>query len=110
VDVSFVDEKDEVAYYSDAKERIFPRSPGVIGRKVENCHPPKSVHVVKKILEDFRAGRRDVAAFWIQMNGKFVHIRYFAVRDASGAYKGCLEVSQDVTEIRNLKGEKRLLE
>lgn len=110
VDVSFVDEKDEVAYYSDTKERIFPRSSGVIGRKVENCHPPKSVHVVKKILEDFRAGRRDVAEFWIQMKGRFVHIRYFAVRDGSSAYKGCLEVSQDVTDIRNLKGEKRLLD
>lgn len=110
VDVSFVDEKDEVAYYSDTKERIFPRSAGVIGRKVEHCHPPKSVHVVKKILEDFRAGRRDVAEFWIQLKGQFVHIRYFAVRDGSGAYRGCLEVSQDVTDIRDLKGERRLLE
>jgi DUF438 domain-containing protein len=110
LDVSYVDEKDEVAYYSDTKERIFPRSAGVIGRKVENCHPPKSVHVVRKILDDFRAGKRDSAEFWIRMKDRFVHIRYFAVRDAAGAYRGCLEVTQDVTDIRNLQGERRLLE
>ncbi len=110
VDISFVDENDEVAYYSATEERIFPRSPAVIGRKVQNCHPPKSVHVVKEILGDFRSGKRSTAEFWIQMQGKFIHIRYFAVRGADGKYKGCLEVSQDVTDIRKLEGEKRLLD
>lgn len=109
VDISFVDEKDQVAYYSDTPERIFPRSAGVIGRKVQNCHPPKSVHVVQQILDDFRSGARDVAEFWIQSQGKFIHIRYFALRDGKGAYRGCVEVAQDVTEIRKLEGEKRLL-
>lgn len=110
VDISFVDENDEVAYYSATEERIFPRSPAVIGRKVQNCHPPKSVHVVKEILDDFRSGKRSTAEFWIQMQEKFIHIRYFAVRDADGKYKGCLEVSQDVTDIRKLEGENRLLD
>ncbi len=110
VDISFVDENDRVVYYSDTPERIFPRSAGVIGRKVQNCHPPKSVHVVQKILDDFRAGVRSEAEFWIQMNGRFIHIRYFALRDQSANYKGCLEVSQDVTGIRNISGEKRLLD
>ena len=110
VDVSFVNEKDEVMYYSQTKERIFPRSPGVIGRNVQNCHPPKSLHTVQKILDDFRTGAKDVAEFWIQMGGRFLHIRYFAVRDAQGVYKGTLEVSQDVTGIRQLEGEKRLLD
>ena len=110
VDLTLVDEADRVAYYSQGKERIFPRSPGIIGRKVQNCHPPKSVHVVNKILEAFRAGRKDVAAFWIPMGSKFIHIRYFALRDSNGTYKGCLEVSQDVTEIRKLEGERRLLD
>jgi DUF438 domain-containing protein len=109
-DVSFVDENDEVRYYSATKDRIFPRSPGVIGRKVQNCHPPKSFNMVQKILDEFRAGRRDKADFWIQMKGRFLLIQYFAVRDDKGAYKGTLEVSQDVTDIRKLEGQKRLLD
>ncbi len=110
LDLSFVNEDDEVVYYSRGKERIFPRSPGVIGRKVQNCHPPKSYHVVQKILDEFRAGTKDVANFWIQMKGKFILIKYYAVRDAKGNYRGTLEVSQDVTEIRKLEGQKRLLD
>jgi DUF438 domain-containing protein len=105
-----VNEHDEVAYYSASPERIFPRSPGVIGRKVQNCHPPKSMDSVQKILDAFRAGKKDMADFWIQMQGKFILIRYFAVRDADGKYRGCLEVSQDVTSIRKLEGQKRLLD
>src|SRR5512144_935636 len=110
VDISFVNENDEVVYYSASPERIFPRSPGVIGRKVQNCHPPKSVGMVEKILSEFKAGTKSVAEFWIQMKGKFILIKYFAVRDASGQYRGCLEVSQDVTEIKKLEGQKRLLD
>jgi hypothetical protein len=110
VDISFVDEHDEVAYYSATKERLFPRSPGVIGRKVQKCHPPKSFHMVQKILDDFRAGKKDVAEFWISMKGRFIHIRYFAVRDSEGNYRGTVEVTQDVTDIRKLEGEQRLLD
>lgn len=110
VDISFVDETDTLLYYSATPERIFPRSPGVIGRKVQNCHPPKSVHIVERILKAFRAGERDTAEFWIDLHGRFVHIRYFALRDAAGAYRGTLEVSQDVTAIRGLRGERRLLD
>lgn len=110
VDISFVDENDEVRYYSATKDRIFPRSPGVIGRKVQNCHPPRSFAMVQRILDEFRAGRRDKADFWIQMKGRFLLIQYFAVRDEKGTYKGTLEVSQDVTDIRKLEGQKRLLD
>lgn len=110
LDVSFVDETDTVVYYSANKERIFTRTPGVIGRKVQNCHPPKSVHMVNRILEAFRKGEKDSAEFWIQMRGRFLHIRYFALRDGRGAYRGCLEVTQDVTGIRALEGERRLLD
>ena len=109
VDVSFVNENDEVVYYSATRDRIFPRSPGIIGRKVQNCHPPKSVDIVEKILEAFKRGEKDSADFWIQMRGRFILIRYFAVRDSKGQYRGTLEVSQDVTEIRALTGERRLL-
>jgi DUF438 domain-containing protein len=109
VDLTFVDENDRVAYYSE-RERIFPRSPGIIGREVRNCHPPKSVHIVNKILDAFKSGSRDTAAFWIEMGGKFIYIRYFAVRDAKGYYRGTLEVSQDLTEIRKLEGQQRLLD
>jgi hypothetical protein len=110
VDISFVNDKDEVAYYSDTPERIFPRSAGVIGRKVQKCHPPKSVHVVEKILKEFKKGKKDVAEFWIQLGGKFIHIRYFAVRDKNGEYQGTLEVSQDITDIKKLEGQRRLLD
>ena len=110
VDISFVNENDEVAYYSATPDRIFPRSPGVIGRKVQNCHPPKSVDMVEKILSSFKNGSKNEAEFWIQMGGKFIYIRYFAVRDGQGTYRGCLEVSQDVTHIRELAGQKRLLD
>jgi DUF438 domain-containing protein len=110
VDVTFVDEHDRVRYFSQGRERIFDRSAAIIGREVTKCHPPQSVHKVQIILDDFRSGKRDVAEFWIQMGGAFVHIRYFALRDAQGAYKGCIEVSQDVAHIRALEGEKRLLD
>jgi hypothetical protein len=110
VDISFVDENDTVVYYSATPERVFPRTPGVIGRKVQNCHPPKSVHVVERILRAFRSGERDTAEFWIESGGRFIHIRYFAMRDAGGAYRGSLEVTQDVTSIRALRGERRLLD
>ncbi|MGC8926736.1 MAG: DUF438 domain-containing protein [Myxococcota bacterium] len=110
VDISFVDENDEVKYYSDTKDRIFPRSPGVIGRKVQKCHPPKSVHIVEKILRAFKENKKDVAEFYIKLNGRDIHIRYFAVRDVDGRYLGTLEVSQDITEIKRLEKEKRLLD
>lgn len=109
VDVTFVDENDKVAFYNRGEERVFPRSAGVIGREVRFCHPPKSVDTVLRILEEFKAGRKDEADFWIQFKGRMIHIRYFAVRDRAGKYKGVLEMSQDVTEIQKLQGEKRLL-
>jgi DUF438 domain-containing protein len=110
IDITFVDHEDRVAYFSDGPERIFDRNVAVLGRKVQNCHPPKSVDVVDRILNDFRSGRQNVAEFWINFRGKFVHIRYFAVRDESGRYLGTLEVTQDVTKIRQLEGERRLLQ
>ncbi|PID72118.1 MAG: hypothetical protein CSB34_03425 [Desulfobulbus propionicus] len=110
VDISFVDSKDKVAYYSDSEHRIFPRSPEVIGRDVKNCHPPKSVHMVNEILDKFRNGERDHAEFWLELGGKFLHIQYMALRDAAGTYLGCLEVGQDATYVRSLEGQRRLLE
>ncbi|WP_374001378.1 DUF438 domain-containing protein [Bdellovibrio bacteriovorus] len=109
VDVTFVDENDKVAFYNRGEERVFPRSAGVIGREVRFCHPPKSVDTVLRILEEFKAGRKDEAEFWIQFKGRVIHIRYFAVRDKDKKYKGVLEMSQDITEIQKIQGEKRLL-
>jgi DUF438 domain-containing protein len=109
IDVTYVDADDQVRYFSAGKERIFPRSPAIVGRQVQKCHPPASMYRVQAILDAFRAGTRDQAEFWIQMGGKFIHIRYFALRNADGEYQGTLEVSQDATEIRALEGEKRLL-
>ena len=104
-----MDKDDRVRFFSQTRERIFPRSPAIIGRKVQQCHPPASVHRVQRILDDFRSGVRGEAEFWIQMGGKFIHIRYLALRDPAGTYGGTLEVSQDVTHIRALEGERRLL-
>lgn len=110
VDITFVDEDDRVRFYSNSPDRIFVRTPAVIGRKVQNCHPQKSLHVVQKILDDFKAGRREVAEFWLETGGRFVHIRYFPLRSSTGEYKGVLEMVQDVTGIRKLEGRKTLLE
>jgi hypothetical protein len=110
IDLTYVDETDTVRFYSQTKERIFTRTPSVIGRKVQNCHPPQSVHRVQEILDDFRAGRRDQAEFWIQMQGMFIYITYYALRDEEGAYRGTLEVTQEIGHIRSLEGEKRLLD
>lgn len=97
VDITFIDENDEVLYFSGAKDRIFPRSKAIIGRKVQNCHPPESVHIVNEIIAAFRNGQNDHADFWIQMKSRFINIRYFALRNEQGLYKGTIEVSQDVT-------------
>jgi uncharacterized protein len=110
VDVTFVDEKDIVRYFSDSKERIFVRTPAIIGRSVQNCHPPDSVHIVNRLLDEMRQGKRDSAEFWIRMGEQYVYIRYFALRDDQGAYHGCIEVTQDVAPIQALTGERRLLD
>jgi len=110
VDVTFADADDRVAFYPEGPDRIFARSKAVIGRKVQKCHPPRSVHIVERILKDFREGRQSVAEFWIQFFGRFVHIRYFAVRGEDNRYLGTLEVTQDLTRLRTLEGERRLLQ
>ena len=109
VDLTFVDADDRVAFFSEGPHRVFARSRAIIGRKVQNCHPPRSVDVVDRILGDFREGRQNVAEFWIQFTGRFVHIRYFAVRGDGGQYLGTLEVTQDIGPLRALEGERRLL-
>ncbi|MGB1227140.1 MAG: DUF438 domain-containing protein [Poseidonibacter sp.] len=110
VDITYVDENDIVIFYNRGDDRVFPRSAGIIGREVKFCHPPKSVDQVLKILEEFKAGRQDTAEFWIQFKGKFIHIRYFAIRDEEKNYKGVIEMSQDITDIKKLEGDKRLLD
>ncbi|MEO0114837.1 MAG: DUF438 domain-containing protein [candidate division WOR-3 bacterium] len=109
VDITFVDANDEVRYFSQTRDRIFVRTKAVLGRKVQQCHPQKSIHIVNQILEDFRNKKRDVAEFWINLQGKLVYIRYFPIYDKNGNYLGCIEVTQDITNIKKLEGEKRLL-
>lgn len=109
-DITFIDEFDKVSYFNQAKNGIFPRSSSVIGRDVRQCHPPKSVHIVEKILEHFKERKENKAVFWISLKGKKILISYYAIRDEEKQYKGVLEVVQDITNIQNLKGEKRLLD
>jgi PAS domain S-box-containing protein len=108
VDITFVGNDDTVRYFSQTKDRIFPRAKAIIGRTVQNCHPQKSVDKVSQIVSDFKSKKRDTAEFWINMQGKMIYIRYFAVRDSKGEYLGTMEITQDITEIQKIKGEKRL--
>ncbi|MBN2635388.1 MAG: DUF438 domain-containing protein, partial [Prolixibacteraceae bacterium] len=110
VDLTFVDEFDKVQYFSTPKKRVFPRTKAIIGRDVHNCHPKESVHVVENIVKSFKSGEKDVASFWINKNGEKLLIQYFAVRDESGNYRGVVEVTQEITDIQNLTGEKKLLD
>jgi DUF438 domain-containing protein len=110
VDITFVDENDKVGFFSSPKDRIFPRTNAIIGRDVHNCHPPESVHIVDEIIQSFRKGEKDIASFWINMKGKFILIQYFAVRNEDNDYKGVIEVTQEISDIRKIEGEKRLLD
>lgn len=110
LDITYVDENDKVIFYNRGQERVFPRSAGIIGREVKFCHPPKSVGTVLRILEEFRKGTKNESSFWINFKGRLIYIRYFAVRDEQKNYRGVIEMSQDITEIKNIEGEKRLLD
>jgi len=109
VEFSFIDEDDAVRIFNKDGDRIFPRPRSVIGRRVQDCHPPKSLHKVQQIIDEMKAGTRDVAEFWIDHRERKVSILYFAVRDRDGKYLGCLEASQDITDLQKISGEKRLL-
>jgi PAS domain S-box-containing protein len=110
VEVSFVDENDSVRFWNKHETRIFKRPISVVGKSVQNCHPKHSVDKVNQLLSDFKSGKKDSAEFWIDLKGRKVYIRYFAVRDKTGGYLGTLEVSQDITDIKKIEGEKRLME
>ncbi len=110
VDITFIDKDDTVKYFSDNKDRVFVRTRTVIGRKVQNCHPPQSVDAVERILDSFKERKRDSADFWITFKDKFIYIKFFALRDEAMNYLGTIEVTMDATEIKGLKGEKRLLD
>ncbi len=109
VDITYVDEKDEVKYFNKIQDRIFKRTESVIGKKVQDCHPEKSLGAVEKILDDFKKKKKDVGEFWIKLDQKLIHIRYYPLYGPDQEYKGCIEVTQDITHIKTLKGEKRLL-
>ncbi|MCK4884926.1 DUF438 domain-containing protein [Candidatus Bathyarchaeota archaeon] len=110
IEISFVDENDEVKYFNKNGDRIFPRPRSIVGKKVQQCHPQKSLHKVLQILEAFKNGKKDAAEFWINLKGRQIYIRYFPVRDKDGKYLGTLEVSQDITDIKKIESEKRLLD
>lgn len=110
VEINFVDAEDTVRYINQSKEGIFPRTKSVVGRRVQSCHPKEIRPLVDRMLLDFRSGRRDLADFWKQTKGMFLHIRYFAIRDGEGAYLGTLEVAQDISRVRTLEGEQRMLD
>jgi PAS domain S-box-containing protein len=110
IEITFVDANDAVQYFNKPTKMIFVRTKAVIGRKVQNCHPAKSLDTVTRIVQSFKSGEKNVAEFWINLNGRLIFIRFFAVRDAENRYLGTVEVVQDVTDIQKLQGERRLLD
>ena len=110
IDLTFVGADDTVGFYSKGDDRIFRRTPAIIGRKVQDCHPKESLHKVNQVVSDLKSGKRDFAEFWIDLKGRKVYIRYFVVRDKSGKYLGIVEVTQDITDIQKITGQKRLLD
>lgn len=109
IDITFVDRDDKVKFFSLGPDRVFTRNRAIIGRDVRMCHPPSSVHVVEQILSDFKSGKENSAAFWISMGGRFIYIEYFALKDKNNSYLGTIEFTQDLTKLRKLEGEQRLL-
>jgi len=109
IDITFVDRNDQVKFFSLGPDRVFSRNRAILGRDVTMCHPPGSVHLVEQILADFKSGKENSASFWINMQGKFIFIEYFALRGESGEYLGTIEFTQDITRLRGLEGEQRLL-
>ncbi|MDP2112812.1 MAG: PAS domain-containing protein, partial [Bacteroidota bacterium] len=109
IDITFVDKDDKVKFFSHGPNRIFTRNRAILGRDVRMCHPPSSVHVVDQIIEDFRSGKESSAAFWINIQGRFIYIEYFAMRGKEGDYMGTIEFTQDLTQLRKLEGDQRLL-
>jgi len=110
VEISFIDQNDLVKFWNKHETRIFKRPSSVDGKAVQNCHPKQSVDKVNQVLSDLKSGRRNSAEFWIDLGEKKVYIRYFAVRDKAGKYLGTLEATQNITQIKKIEGEKRLLE
>ncbi len=109
VDVTFIDKDDRVRFFSPG-ERIFTRTPSVLGRPVQLCHPPKSVHIVNKILRAFKEGRKKEATFWLRLGPKYVYIKYVPLFDEEGNYLGTLEMTMDIEPYKRIEGEKRLLD
>lgn len=108
--LTFVDENDRVAYFGGGAS-IYPHSKNALGNSVFYCHTAKSRPVIERIFKEFHTGQRDKYEFWFtpKKMGRFLYLRYYAVRDEEGKYLGCLEVAQDITDIRNLPAEKRNL-
>ena len=110
LDITFVDDTDTIKYYSRDEQRIFKRMPAIIGKKVQQCHPQESLHKVNQVLTELKAGKRKVAEFWLELKGRRIYIRYFPVRGKTGNYLGALEVTQDITDLQKISGEKRLMD
>lgn len=108
-ELTIIDDDDKILYFNREGKRIFPRPQSIIGRSVQECHPQKTLHLVNQVIDDLRSGRRDSTSFWIDLHRRKIYIRYFALRDNDGGYLGCMEVTQDITEIQRLEGERRLL-
>jgi PAS domain S-box-containing protein len=108
-ELTIIDDNDKVIYFNREGKRIFPRPQSVIGKKVQDCHPPKTLHLVNQVIDDLRTGRRESASFWIDLHRRKIYIRYFALKGEDDRYLGCVEVTQDITEVQKLEGERRLL-
>jgi PAS domain S-box-containing protein len=115
IELSVLDAEDKVLAWNKHDTRIFKRPKSAVGKNVRSCHPKKSLSKVEQIIAEMKQGSRDKARFYIdlKLEDEKIHkvlIEYYALRDQNGNYLGCLEASQDISDIQSLHGEKRLLD
>jgi PAS domain S-box-containing protein len=116
MEITIIDANDEVVGWNKHETRIFKRPMTSMGLNFRDCHPVESLPKVERIIDEMKTGTRDRARFWTDfaaVPGGEKHkilIEFFALRNYSGGYLGCMECAQDIDEIRRLEGQRRLLD
>jgi len=106
-EISYIDKDDTVRFFNNKTPRYFARPQASLGKNMRVCHPKRVLPMVEQLLDDFKSGRQDKAFFWrSNQEGRFVSISYYALNDEAGAYAGTLEVVQDITDLRQLEGDR----
>lgn len=105
-ELTFVDKDDYIVYYNEPKTPIFPRKPQIIGTTIQACHSEASIPALNKIIELLRSGEKNSVDTWRTIKGRLILIKYMAARDKTGKYRGLLEVTVDITDLKKIEGER----